>query len=81
MFGDHVFEAVLASGDSESGVSVHIVKASYDSGRVLRQVRVPVASSDSVHSLKSRVRESEREVVVQTLAAIARGELLLAAAR
>jgi phosphoribosylglycinamide formyltransferase-1 len=81
MFGEHVFEAVLASGESESGVSVHLVEASYDTGRVLRQVRVPVAPTDSVQSLKSRVRECEREAVVQTLAAIARGELLLTAAR
>ncbi len=81
MFGDHVFEAVLASGESESGVSVHLVEASYDTGRVLRQIRVPVAPTDTVQSLKSRVRECEREAVVQTLAAIARGELLLTAAR
>lgn len=81
MFGDRVFEAVLASGESESGVSVHLVEASYDTGRVLRQVRVPVAPTDSVQSLKRRVRECEREAVVQVLAAIARGELLLTAAR
>jgi phosphoribosylglycinamide formyltransferase-1 len=43
MFGDRVFEAVLASGESASGVSAHLVEASYDTGRVLRQVRVPVA--------------------------------------
>jgi phosphoribosylglycinamide formyltransferase-1 len=80
MFGDHVFEAVLASGESESGVSVHLVEAGYDTGRVIRQVRVPVYPADSVESLKSRVRESERAAVVQTLAAIARGELVLTTA-
>jgi phosphoribosylglycinamide formyltransferase-1 len=77
MFGDHVFKAVLASGESESGVSVHLVDANYDTGRVVRQVRVPVETADSVESLKARVRECEREVVVQTLAAIATGELRL----
>jgi phosphoribosylglycinamide formyltransferase 1 len=80
MFGDHVFHAVLAAGESESGVSVHLVDATYDTGRVVRQVRVPVETTDSVESLKARVRESEREVVVQTLAAIATGELRLAVA-
>ncbi len=34
MFGDRVFEAVLADGESESGVSVHLVDAEYDAGAV-----------------------------------------------
>jgi len=80
MFGDHVFEAVLASGESASGVSVHLVDDNYDTGRVIRQARVPVEAKDCVESLKARVRECERDVVVQTLAAIATGELRLAAA-
>lgn len=80
MFGDHVFEAVLASGESESGVSVHLVDDNYDSGRVVRQVRVPIESKDCVETLKARTREREREVVVETLAAIATGELQLSTA-
>ena len=81
MFGDRVFEAVLASGDSESGVSVHLVDQNYDTGRVVRQVRVPIESKDCVESLKARTREREREVVVETLAALAIGELRLFTAR
>lgn len=80
MFGDRVFEAVLASGESESGVSIHLVDDNYDTGRVVRQVRVPIEDRDSVQSLKARIREREREVVVETLAAIATGELQLAVA-
>jgi len=78
MFGDHVFEAVLAAGESESGVSVHHVDDDYDTGRVIRQVRVPVEAKDCVESLKARVQEYERDLVVQTLADIATGELRLA---
>lgn len=77
MFGDRVFEAVLDAGESESGVSVHLVDDTYDTGRVVRQVRVPVEAKDCVESLKARVREVEVEVVVQTLADIAAGELRL----
>lgn len=80
MFGDRVFEAVLAAGELESGVSVHLVDDQYDTGPVIRQVRLPVGVADSVASLTARVREREREVVVQTLAAIATGELRLVAA-
>ena len=77
MFGDRVFEAVLASGESESGASVHLVDAAYDTGAVVRQERVRVLPGDTVESLKARVQACEREVVVKTLAAIASGELLL----
>jgi phosphoribosylglycinamide formyltransferase-1 len=75
MFGDRVFEAVLAAGESESGASVHLVDAEYDTGAVVRQQRVPVLSGDTVESLKSRVQACERELVVTTLAAMANGDL------
>jgi phosphoribosylglycinamide formyltransferase-1 len=77
MFGDRVFEAVLAGGESESGASVHLVDAEYDTGVVLRQERVRVLAGDTVESLKARVQACEREAVVKTLAAIASGELVL----
>jgi phosphoribosylglycinamide formyltransferase 1 len=77
MFGDRVFEAVLASGDSESGVSLHVVEEHYDTGPVVQQARVQVEAGDSVASLKARTQECERELVVQTLAAIALGKLRL----
>jgi folate-dependent phosphoribosylglycinamide formyltransferase PurN len=56
------------------------VDDNYDSGRVVRQVRVPIESKDCVESLKARTQEREREVVVETLAAIATGELQLSTA-
>ena len=77
MFGDRVFEAVLAAGESESGASVHLVDAEYDTGTVVCQERVPVFPGDTVESLKARVQACEREAVIKTLAAIANGELVL----
>ena len=77
MFGDRVFEAVLAAGESETGASVHLVDAEYDTGAVVRQDRVRVLPGDTVASLKARVQACEREAVVETLAAIASGELVL----
>jgi phosphoribosylglycinamide formyltransferase-1 len=71
MFGDRVYEAVLESGDEESGASVHLVDHEYDTGRVVWQARVPVEPKDCVESLKARVQACEREIVVQALAAIA----------
>ena len=79
MYGDRVFEAVIEAGETESGVSIHIVDGHFDAGPVLRQCKVPVFPGDSSETLKARVRMREREFVVETLADIARGALALAA--
>jgi phosphoribosylglycinamide formyltransferase-1 len=73
MYGLHVHEAVLASGDTETGVSVHLVDAEYDTGPIVAQCRVPVLPGDSVADLAARVQAREREFVVETLAKMARG--------
>jgi phosphoribosylglycinamide formyltransferase-1 len=77
MYGDRVFEAVIAAGETESGVSIHLVDGGIDTGRVVRQCKVPVFPGDSSETLKTRIRFRERDFVVETLADIARGVLVL----
>jgi phosphoribosylglycinamide formyltransferase-1 len=72
MYGNRVHAAVLAAGDTETGVSIHLVDAEYDTGRVLAQCRVPVLHGDSVDDLAARVQAREREFLVETLAELAR---------
>jgi phosphoribosylglycinamide formyltransferase-1 len=47
MYGMHVHEAVIASGETESGVSIHIVDAEYDTGPVIAQARVSIEPTDT----------------------------------
>src|SRR5262245_65817115 len=77
MYGDRVFEAVIEAGETESGVSIHLVDGELDTGRVVRQCKVPVVPGDSSETLKARIRMRERDFVVETLAEIARGRLAL----
>jgi phosphoribosylglycinamide formyltransferase-1 len=72
MYGTAVHEAVLASGDRESGATVHIVTPDYDSGPILAQRTVPVEPGDDVQTLQARIQDVERALVVQTLACMAR---------
>jgi phosphoribosylglycinamide formyltransferase-1 len=81
MYGDRVFEAVLEAGVAESGVSIHLVDATYDTGLVVRQCKVPVFPNDSLDDLKARVRAREKEFVVETLGQIATGEIVVAEVR
>jgi phosphoribosylglycinamide formyltransferase 1 len=62
MFGIHVHEAVLASGDAESGATVHLVDEEYDHGRILLQKKVPVFQTDLPETLAARVLEVEHEI-------------------
>ena len=77
MYGLRVHEAVLSAGETESGPSVHLVDAEYDTGRVLEQARVAVEAHDTAETLAARVQERERRLVVEVLGRIAQGELRL----
>lgn len=77
MYGIHVHEAVLRAGETESGPSVHLVDAEYDTGRVLAQATVPVRAGDTPEVLSARVQECERRLVVSVLSTVATGELAL----
>jgi len=67
MYGRWVHEAVLAAGEIETGVSVHLVDAEYDTGPVLAQCRVPVVAGDTAADLATRVQNREREFLVEVL--------------
>jgi phosphoribosylglycinamide formyltransferase-1 len=75
MYGLRVHRAVLAAGRRQTGATVHWVDAGYDTGAVIRQVRVPVEAGDGAESLAARVQAAERDLVVEVLAAAAAGRL------
>src|SRR5262245_24798400 len=66
-YGTHVHESVLASGDTETGVSIHVVSQDYDQGPVIAQCRVPVLEGDTPATLQARVLAREHEFLVETL--------------
>ncbi|HEX2883550.1 MAG TPA: phosphoribosylglycinamide formyltransferase [Candidatus Limnocylindria bacterium] len=67
MVGPAVHASVLASGDPETGVTVHEVTPELDSGPILAQARVPVLLGDDAESLASRVLVEEHRLLVATL--------------
>ncbi len=77
MYGSRVHTAVLAAGESTTGVSIHLVDGDYDTGPVIAQCQVSVQPDDTVDSLAERVQRRERVFLVETLQAIATGSLIL----
>lgn len=67
MYGRHVYEAVLAAGESETGVSIHLVDGEYDHGDVLAQMTVPIQRGDTPETLAARVQAAERSFLVEAL--------------
>ena len=74
MYGIYVHQAVLASGDKESGVSFHIVDEVYDRGRIVEQFNLPVLENDTPESLQERVLKKEHEEYPKILDKFIRGE-------
>jgi formyltetrahydrofolate-dependent phosphoribosylglycinamide formyltransferase len=77
MYGDRVHAAVLASGATVSGATVHLVSDDYDGGPVIAQCEVPVLLDDTVETLGARVREAERELYPAVIQQFADGKLPL----
>jgi folate-dependent phosphoribosylglycinamide formyltransferase PurN len=60
MYGHRVHEAVIASGATESGCTVHYVTNEYDAGPILLQRKVEVRPGDDADTLAARVFEAEK---------------------
>ena len=74
MYGRYVHQAVLASGDKETGVTFHIVDEAYDHGRIIEQFNLPVLENDTPESLQERVLIKEHEEYPKILGKFIRGE-------
>lgn len=73
-FGRKIHQAVIASRDTKTGVTIHLVDASYDTGSILDQIEIPVDKTDTPYTLEEKVKEHERTFIVSWLAQAARRE-------
>ena len=71
MWGHNVHEAVLASGEKESGCTVHLVDAGCDTGKILVQKKVPVLPGDTPDSLYARIAPEEHKAMVEGVCQLA----------
>lgn len=77
MYGLRVHEAVLAAGETETGVSIHLVDAEYDTGPIIAQARVSVEPKDTPETLAARVLQREHTFFAETLQKIVTGKITL----
>ena len=59
MYGHHVHEAVKATGERETGITIHLVNEKYDEGRILFQASTPIDPNDSPDQIANKVHALE----------------------
>lgn len=71
--GMHGPRDALAHGVKVTGATVFLVDAGIDTGTILAQRAVDVLTGDTVETLHERIKVVEREILVETVAALAPG--------
>ena len=61
MYGMNVHKAVIEAGENESGITIHLVDAVYDNGKILFQASCPVIPTDTPESLAAKIHALEKE--------------------
>lgn len=61
MHGMHVHEAVVAAGEAETGITIHLVDEQYDHGRTLFQARCEVLPCDTALDVAAKIHLLEQE--------------------
>ena len=67
MYGDRVHEAVVAAGETETGITIHYLNEHFDEGEVIVQYRCPVLPQDTAEDVAKKVHALEYEYYPQVI--------------
>lgn len=59
MYGMHVHEAVKKAGETETGITIHLVNEKYDEGRIVFQARCAIEPQLTAQQIADKVHELE----------------------
>lgn len=71
MYGMHVHEAVKQSGETETGITIHLIDGNYDQGSTVFQAKVQVNPTDSPDDIANKVHALEYEYYPKVIEEIA----------
>ena len=72
MFGHKVHEAVIAAGETKSGVTVHYVSDEVDGGEILMQEEVEITPEDTPATLEEKIHSVEYSLFPRAIVAALR---------
>ena len=61
MYGHHVHEAVKDAGDTESGITIHLVNEHYDEGKIIFQAATSLLPENSAETIAAKVLALEHQ--------------------
>ena len=73
--GAHPVRDAIAAGVTQTGASVIVVDDGVDAGPIVAQRRIPVLPGETEGHLHERIKVVERELLIQTVRAVADGTL------
>ncbi len=59
MYGDKVHEAVVANGETESGITIHYVNEKYDDGAIIFQAKCEITQNDTPQEVAQKIHQLE----------------------
>jgi len=65
--GAHGIEDAWSAGVDQSGVTIHWVDSGVDTGKVIKQVRVPRLEGDTLDTFETRIHETEYKLYPEVL--------------
>ncbi len=66
-YGMRVHRSVIEAGDTESGATIHYVDEGTDTGKIIRQEKVPVLPDDTAETLAARVLKLEHIILPEVV--------------
>lgn len=60
MYGEHIHNAVIAAGEKQSGITIHVVDQQYDCGKIIYQSICAITEEDTPESLEAKIHELEK---------------------
>ena len=67
MYGSRVHEAVVAAGETETGITIHWVDAHYDEGDIIFQARCAVEPNDTPNVVADKIHVLEHQHFAPTI--------------
>ncbi|MBS7563976.1 phosphoribosylglycinamide formyltransferase [Mucilaginibacter sp. Bleaf8] len=61
MYGDNVHKAVLANGETESGITIHFVNEHFDEGEMIHQAKYKIEPGDTLDIIKFKGQQLEHQ--------------------
>lgn len=59
MYGMKVHQAVISTGEKESGITIHLVDEIYDHGKVVFQAKCSIGEGDTAEDLANKIHKLE----------------------